>query len=176
VSDWTTPGTNGKTAMECSRGEIRQEVWTQLKQHLNDDQVAKLVDDKCPLAYVDRAIEWPNPTEATNLEPLLVNTVGSWNRRPEAVTAVENLFLAGDYVRTYTDLATMEGANEAGRRAVNGILEASGSPSEKCEVWPLREPLALAPVRAADRVWLELEPHARQLWDDIKNRFRLGQP
>jgi uncharacterized protein with NAD-binding domain and iron-sulfur cluster len=177
VSDWTTPGTNGKPAMACSPEEIKQEVWTQLKQHLNDDRVLKLVEDKRPqLAYIDQAIEWPNPTSATNLEPLLVNTAGSWNRRPEAVTAVENLFLAGDYVRTYTDLATMEGANEAGRRAVNGILEASGSPSEKCGVWSLREPLALAPVRAADRVWLEVEPHARQWWGDIRNRFRLGQP
>ena len=176
VSDWTTPGTNGKTAMDCSCEEIKHEVWTQLKQHLNDD-VAKLLEDKCPRpAYVDQAIEWPNPTEAMNLEPLLVNTAGSWNRRPEAVTPVDNLFLAGDYVRTYTDLATMEGANEAGRRAVNGILEASGSPSEKCGVWPLRDPLALAPVRAADRVWMELEPHARQLWGEIQKRFRLGQP
>ena len=94
-----------------------------------------------------------------NLEPLLINTVGSWDLRPDAVTAIDNLFLAGDYVRTYTDLATMEGADEAGRRAVNGILEASGSPAEKCDVWSLREPLPLAPVRAADRLWLELQPH-----------------
>ena len=60
-----------------------------------------------------------------NLEPLLVNTVGSWAWRPNAATAIENLFLASDYVRTYTDLATMEGANEAARRAVNGILDAA---------------------------------------------------
>ena len=30
-------------------------------------------------------------------------------------------------MRTYTDLATMEGANEAARRAVNGILDATRS-------------------------------------------------
>ena len=35
--------------------------------------------------------------------------------------------LAADYVRTHTDLATMEAANEAARRAVNGILCAAGS-------------------------------------------------
>ena len=37
---------------------------------------------------------------------------------------IPNLVLAADYVRTHTDLATMEGANEAARRAVNAILDA----------------------------------------------------
>ena len=44
-----------------------------------------------------------------------------------AQTEVPNLFLAGDYVQTNIDLATMEGANESGRAAVNALLEASGS-------------------------------------------------
>ena len=76
--------------------------------------------------FLDPAIEFPNPTAATNLEPLLINTAGSWADRPDAVTRIPNLFLAADFVRTHTDLATMEGANEAARRAVNGILDASG--------------------------------------------------
>ena len=45
---------------------------------------------------------------------------------PKRSLGSRNLFLAADYVRTYTDLATMEAANEAARRAVNGILKASG--------------------------------------------------
>jgi uncharacterized protein with NAD-binding domain and iron-sulfur cluster len=80
-----------------------------------------------------------------------VNTAGSWDLRPDAVTSVENFFLASDYVRTYTDLATMEGANEAARRAVNGILDASGSSAPRCPLWKLHEPEELAPVRALDR-------------------------
>ena len=80
----------------------------------------------CCTAFLDPDIVYPNPTAAENLEPLLVNTAGSWDNRPEATTAIENLFLASDYVRTHTDLATMEGANEAARRAVNGILEQGG--------------------------------------------------
>ena len=56
--------------------------------------------------------------------------------------------LAADYVRTYTDLATMEGANEAARRAVNAILEAIRSTAHHCDVWPLREPPALVARRA----------------------------
>ena len=57
-------------------------------------------------------------------------------------------------MQTYTDLATMEGANEAARRAVNAILTASGSDAEPCPVWKLRElgglPFALA--REVDRL------------------------
>ena len=72
--------------------------------------------------------------------------------RPEAATAVPNLLLASDFVRTHTDLATMEGANEAARRAVNAILEATGSPAPRCTLWPLEEPKAFRVARALDKV------------------------
>jgi len=49
---------------------------------------------------------------------------------------VKNLLLAADYVRTSTDLATMESANEAARLAVNEILFAVQSPERPCDVWP----------------------------------------
>jgi uncharacterized protein with NAD-binding domain and iron-sulfur cluster len=78
---------------------------------------------------------WQNP------EPLFINTVDTLNKRPEAVTTLRNFFLAGDYIRTYTDLATMEAANESARRAVNGILQDAESPSALCGVWPLEVPL-----------------------------------
>jgi hypothetical protein len=69
---------------------------------------------------------------------------------------VPNLFLASDFVRTYTDLATMEGANEAARRAVNGILDATRSGARRCEVWKLTEPAIFGPARALDRIRWEL--------------------
>src|SRR5438094_469908 len=46
----------------------------------------------------------------------------------------------------------MEGANEAARRAVNGILEHSGSSAPACRLWNLHEPELLAPWRAHDLV------------------------
>ena len=108
-------------------------------------------------SFLDPSIVHPNPTEATNLEPLLINTAGSWSDRPEAASdRVDNFLLASDYVRTNTDLATMEGANEAARRAVNGILERSGSRAERCQVWKLREPVLFAPFRALDKVLFKL--------------------
>ena len=104
----------------------------------------------------------PEPIEATNLELLLIDTAGSWRSRPDAVPAerrkthgraLANLYLAADYVRTYTDLATMEVANEAARRAVNGILDADEAQAERCMVRKLDEPLLLlAPARALDRI------------------------
>jgi len=165
ISEWRRRGRNGKIAMKCSREEIRAEVWDQLKAHLNDDERKELEDANVLAWFLDPAIRFPNPIEATNLEPLLVNTVGSWRSRPEATPtkraeqhgrAIQNLFLAGDYVRTYTDLATMEGANEAARRAVNGIIAASGVDEPDCDVLPLEEPGFFAPARALDRVLFRL--------------------
>src|SRR4051812_11396454 len=147
VSDWEQPsGRTGKAAKACTADEIRAEVWAQLEDHIELD-ASNVVG-----WFLDPAIRFPNPSAATNLEPLLVNTAGSWEDRPEAATRITNLFLASDYVRTFTDLATMEGANEAARRAVNAIVEASGSHAEPCPVWPLKEPAAFAVPRAMDRV------------------------
>jgi uncharacterized protein with NAD-binding domain and iron-sulfur cluster len=151
VSDWTTPGPRtGKVAMACSREEIRTEVWGQLTDHLNDGPTPVLDDHHVVSWFLDPAIQFPNPTQATNLEPLLINTAGSWADRPEAATRIPNLLLAADYVRTNTDLATMEGANEAARRAVNAILAATGR-RDDCQVFALREPAVLAPARVLDR-------------------------
>ncbi len=151
VSDWTTPGSRtGKVAMRCTRDEIRAEVWAQLTAHLNDGPKPVLDEGDVVTWFLDPAIEFPNPTEATNLEPLLINTAGSWADRPDATTRIPNLLLAADYVRTNTDLATMEGASEAARTAVNAILERTGSRAPRCKVFTLREPSVLKPARTLD--------------------------
>jgi uncharacterized protein with NAD-binding domain and iron-sulfur cluster len=150
VSDWTKPGRLfGKAASACTKDEIRQEVWAQIVAHIDD---GSLVEANVVTWFLDPAIEFPNPGRATNAEPLLVNTKGSWAHRPDAVTAIPNLFLAADFVRTNTDLATMEGANEAARRAVNGILKATGSSARPCDVHPLQEPWIFWPFRQLDRI------------------------
>ncbi len=153
ISEWERPGRRtGKVASKCTPQEIRAEVWGQLTDHLNDGGEPVLEDANVLHAFLDPAIQFPNPTGATNLEPLLVNTAGSWADRPEARTRIPNLLLAADFVRTYTDLATMEGANEAARRAVNEILDQTGSDAARCDVWPLTEPAIFAPARALDRL------------------------
>ena len=68
--------------------------------------------------------------------------------------------MASDYVRTYTDIACMEAANEAARRAVNCLLLASGSTAPPTEIWPLEEPAFLKPIQEIDRIRFSLRlPH-----------------
>jgi hypothetical protein len=93
---------------------------------------------------------WVKAIES-NKEPLFINTVNSWSIRPTSTTGVGNLFLASDYVKTNTDLATMEGANEAARRAVNGILMAARSDRSRCRIFKFDEPGIFAPFRAIDQ-------------------------
>ncbi len=155
VSDWNTPGLNGKTARECTREEIAREVFDQIKLSLNAEGREVLPEKFEDLDYwfLDPDIRRDTEEERQflNVEPLLVNLKDTWRLRPEAVTSIPNFYLASDYVRTYTDLATMEAANEAARRAVNGILDASGSSATPCRLWKLHEPEILFPYRELDR-------------------------
>jgi geranylgeranyl pyrophosphate synthase/uncharacterized protein with NAD-binding domain and iron-sulfur cluster len=151
VSDWTAPGSMGRAAIDCSREEVVRETWSQLKRSMNVAEEL-LRDDDLHSWFLDPDItnDPARPAHLANGEPLLVNLVDTWRLRPEAPTGIPNLFLASDYVRTYTDLATMEGANEAARRAVNGLLDAMDFAGSRCELWPLHEPEILQPWRLYD--------------------------
>src|SRR5581483_6008828 len=157
ISDWDAPVVVfNKPARQCTAEEIRTEAWTQLKQHLNVGG-AKQIDDANRITwFLDPDIQFPNPNSATNAEPLMINTAGSLKYRPEAQIELENLFLASDYVRTYTDIACMEAANEAARRAVNCLLLAAGSSAEPARLWPLEEPDFLEPFQEIDRIRFSL--------------------
>jgi geranylgeranyl pyrophosphate synthase/uncharacterized protein with NAD-binding domain and iron-sulfur cluster len=151
VSDWAKAGGDGRAARHCTREEVVKETWRQLKRSLNVDKEV-LRDQDLHSWFLDPDIKdgQKGANLLHNTEPLLVNLTGTWALRPEASTAIPNLFLASDYVRTYTDLATMEGANEAARRAVNAILDATGFDGARCDVWPLHELEVLAPWRLHD--------------------------
>ncbi|NIJ52763.1 hydroxysqualene dehydroxylase [Dyadobacter arcticus] len=160
--------------------EIEQRVWEQLKRSLNVDGVEILTDDMKTGSYADGdkiykgyyldhslneevtpaakddtasvpGKKQPGKFTLVDHEPLLINTVNSWASRPDAfLPGMSNLFLASDYVRTNTDLATMEGANEAARRAVNCIIDLSGADVPACEIWNLHEPIFFVPFKWYD--------------------------
>ncbi len=142
ISDWNREGVLfGKPAKQCSAEEIRREVWEQLKRGLNRPERVRLRDEHLSSWNLDQDIHFPEgrPAAPMNRSPLLVHPPGSWRLRPTAETGVENLMLAADYVQTETNLACMEGANEAARRAVNAILGQDGYTGATCKLWDLEE-------------------------------------
>jgi uncharacterized protein with NAD-binding domain and iron-sulfur cluster len=159
IANWNLPGSHiRKPATDCSQAEIRDELWWQLKAHLRRSGI-HLTDQSLVDFYLADSIEF-RQARPDNREPLFINTAGSWANRPDAVTGIENLFLAADYVRTNTDLATMESANEAARRATNGILNTSGMTAPPCRVWSLEEPRIARPLQALDLLrWQSGRPH-----------------
>jgi len=155
ISDWFTRGLRtGKRAVDCTPAEVAAEVWFQIKKALNTDGQVFLSDDMLESWFLDPAITWPDGygQPAADSERLLINTVGSLSDRPDSTTKIPNLFLASDYVRVDVDLATMEGANEAARQAVNGLLAASGSHESPCPIGTLWQPRELQALRDADEV------------------------
>ncbi|GAA4908643.1 FAD-dependent oxidoreductase [Nonomuraea thailandensis] len=140
LSDWNTPGILfGRTAKQCTRPQIVQEVLAQVRSALPGG-AALLPDSIVRSWFVDPAITGEGTAAVANDEPLLINTPGSWSDRPAATTRIPNLFLAADYVRNSINLATMEGGNEAGRMAANAILDASGSSASRARLFELYVP------------------------------------
>jgi len=142
ISDWfAASDKTGKCAADCANAsEVLDEVWRQLKEGANGRSSSDILlrDEDVVYRHLDENVTFGS-AGTKNRWPLLVHPPGSWYSRPHAVLAgIENMFLAGDYVQTTTDLASMEGANESARFAVNGLLEKCGR-SERAEVFPIRE-------------------------------------
>ncbi|MGW1076052.1 hydroxysqualene dehydroxylase [Streptomyces sp. NPDC002537] len=163
ISDWDTPGLlYGRPAHKCTRAEVAREVWAQMQAHLNKNGKHVLDEAMVHSWYLDEAItETDNGLH--NDDTFLVNSTGSWDLRPEASTAITNLFLAADYVRTRSnlDFTSMETANEAARHAVTALLAAAGA-SEACPVPTFRgyEAPEFTAAKAVDRNrWQHGLPH-----------------
>jgi 15-cis-phytoene desaturase len=160
IAEWDTPGTFvAKPAKLCTPEEVAHEVWQQLKAGLNTHGIGGidgdvLRDDLLHSWHLDDDLDYSRGVPPANGARLLVHPPGSWRVRPEAASAIPNLALASDYIRTFTDLATMEGANEAGRRAANAILARAQSTAPLAGTWPLREPTTFdAWKRLDDRLY-----------------------
>ncbi len=134
ISNWDEVAPRiGKRARDCtSANEVLDEVWAQLCDAIDIDPGILI------RRHLDENVIF-GPNGAENKTPLLVHPPGSWFDRPSADLTIENLFLASDYVKTNTDLASMEGANEAARRAVNAILDTDASAEMPCRVWSMEE-------------------------------------
>ncbi|AFM04345.1 hypothetical protein Fleli_1960 [Bernardetia litoralis DSM 6794] len=176
ISDWDSLGNfNNKAAKDCTLEEIKEEVWKQLQEEINTKGQEQLTDDMLQFTYLDSDIQplinsksgklesklineklspadFAKLQEVINKEPLLVNQINTWTLRPNTYTNIPNLFLASDYIKTNTNLATMEGANEAARRAVNNIITASGAPKNYCEIYKMHNPFILEILQSRDKI------------------------
>lgn len=163
ISEWDEPGRfNGKKARDCTDEELAKEVWEEVKQSVNAGGRELIRDRNLHSWFFDPDIvdhENGGVLTLSDSEPLFINEINSWQKRPDVEIGVPNMLLASDYIRTFTDVACMEAANEAARRAVNALLRTSGSRADPCELWPLHEPMIFAPFR----------------WHD-KHRFEKGLP
>ncbi len=150
ISNWDAPGIlYGKPAKKCTPKQVANEVIAQIRAH--ETAGKQLPEEIFHSWFLDPGVKWhPKRGRNTNATPLLINTVGSWDARPEAVTEIPNLFMSGDFVRNDIDLATMEGANESARYAVNGILDARNSKAERVETFKLYDPPEFAPLKMID--------------------------
>ena len=161
ISEWGKAGIiYKKPARECTRDEIKNEVWAQLKKSLNLQGKEPVLDDDDLVGYfmdpdIKGKVNRAKPTLYKDSEPLYIDIIDCWHLRPDAYTRIPNFFLAADYVRTNTQLATMEGANEAARRAVNSIISDSGANVPLCRIWQLSEPMILALWRWYDNIRYE---------------------
>ena len=156
ISNWDAPGIlHGKPGKECTRQEIADEVLAQVRAH-------HTVGDLLPEGiihswFLDPGVQWNAVAgRNTNQTPLLVNTVDSWSSRPTARTRVPNLVMSGDFVQTDIDLATMEGANESARHAVNAILDETGSTAPRATTYRLYDPPELALLKQTDKLLYRL--------------------
>jgi uncharacterized protein with NAD-binding domain and iron-sulfur cluster len=150
ISNWDAPGMLfDKPAKECSPDEVAREVLAQIRyHHTAGDLLPEGIVDSW---FLDPGVQYDAATRRNaNETPLLVNTAGSWNNRPGVRSKIANLFLAGDYVQTDIDLATMEGANESGRKAANAILTSAGSNAAPAATYQLWRNPAMAPLQTAD--------------------------
>ncbi len=134
IADWELEGEFiKKPAKHCTLQEIVQELLHQLKTHYPTNYKSSFENiEKHLVDYtIDPAIHLTGDSSSTNETPLFMNVVNHWEARPTAQSELENLFIAGDFAKTSAYLATMESANESGRRAANALLEKENKKSEE---------------------------------------------
>jgi uncharacterized protein with NAD-binding domain and iron-sulfur cluster len=81
--------------------------------------------------YIDFNYQWQDSSDDVDRQrsylhigkPLFTNEVGTWPYRPGPTCAIENLFIAGDFCRTFIDVVTIEGAVVSGLMAAEALRQ-----------------------------------------------------
>jgi putative NAD(P)-binding protein len=145
ICNWFAPGAKvKKPAWSCTRDEIVEEVWDQIKNRIPKDDGSVGIRDRgvpTPIYYhFDENIVFSkNGSPRENKSPYLINRTGEFRKRPgkpgDYTIHYGSLVIAGNYMQTFTRLTTMEAANESARHAVNAILKDATYLGDFCEIW-----------------------------------------
>ncbi|SHQ88945.1 FAD-dependent oxidoreductase [Mycobacteroides abscessus] len=117
----------GKPAKDCTPSEIVEEILAQLRKHLPDGE-SIFAENAIHSVHFSPGVTLDEEAGVTVDEPLLACSPSCWENQPEPVTKIRNFFLAGSYTRNAFPGDTMDGANESGKRAANGVIAAAGAP------------------------------------------------
>ena len=137
---WDTPGIlYGKRPLDCSPQEMFEEVRAQFRQSMGEPDM--LSDASIHSWALSPALKPRRGGGMTHTQPMFATTPGCFANQPNATTKISNLFLASAYVRSQVGIDCMDAANEAGKRAANGVLAAahsrtSGAPVPSGDVAP----------------------------------------
>ncbi len=175
VSSCFTPDEDGvRLADERSREGILRRVLRQVLASL-DPATARTLERAVYASKLDDELS-VGPHGVVNAGRLLVHPPGSRAMRPPAVLDLPNLYLASDYVRTSMDLASMEGANEAGRLAARGVLERAGLDAARVETFAWDELGRLETLRTID-AWLHTRglPHVLDVQEHVRRVVGAGR-
>lgn len=177
ISDWDTRG--NKVFFEpanqaTNENQIKEEVWEEVKAHWALSPSGQLRDADLVTFRLSPQIDF-STGRAVDVEPLLINVANTRQYRPKPATEISNLFLAADYVITNTDLATMEAANEAGRRAANHILKTDAYPGPFAKIWELEEPMVFKPLKDLDEMIFAANPDAPPPWCEELTKLRMPE-
>jgi hypothetical protein len=108
-------------------------------------------------------------------EELFTNDVGTWEFRPETACNISNLFIAGDYCRTFIDVVTIEGAVVSGLMAAEAVRRraAIGEPitTLRPETYPDQALATLkmmgAPYAYVAKAWATASDALRSSYDEM---------
>jgi uncharacterized protein with NAD-binding domain and iron-sulfur cluster len=105
------------------------------------EQAARLLVDEIadyiPAVRWDDVKHWVFQPNAD--APFFGMYTDSWDNRPDSGTALANLWLAGDYVRSHMDLSLMEAALVTGMNAAEAIRAARGLAAKPIDIRRPRE-------------------------------------
>ena len=150
ISNWDAPGILfGKPAKECTRPEIAQEVLAQIRLH--PTAAAQLPDDVVHSWFLDPGVQWDAAAGRNTNADAAAGQHGrhlgeAADRADEDPEPVPRRRLRADQHRPRDD----GGCQRVGRKAVNALLDASGSTAERAAMYTLYRSPALEAVKRSD--------------------------